>query len=265
MVDATDYETITLEQDGAVAILTLNRPGKFNAVSLAMHRDLAHALRQVGRSSSVRALVITGAGKGFCAGQDLSEFGSHGDDFRVDDHVRDTFNRMVLSLRELPMPVIAAVNGVAAGAGASLALAADLRICSEHASFLQAFIRIGLVPDTGSTWLLPYLVGISRALELAWSGDPVDAQRAVEIGMASEVVPAEQLMERTLDRARQLATQPTRAIALTKRAMYRSLSSTFADALEYEAQLQQVAAGTQDHREGVLAFLEKRTPAFTGR
>lgn len=259
------FDSVELTRDGAVAVLTLSRPEKYNAVNQAMHRDLQQALRAIQRDRDVRALVFTGAGKAFCAGQDLTEFGSHGDDFRVDEHIRNTFNRFVLGLRELELPVIAAVNGIAAGAGASLALACDLRVCSTRASFLQAFVRIGLVPDTGSTWLLPHLVGVSRALELAWSGEPVSAERAVEIGMANRVVEHEHLMNETMALARQLAAMPTRALGLTKRAIYRAQTASFADALEYEAQLQQAAVRTNDHAEGVAAFLEKREPAFTGR
>jgi 2-(1,2-epoxy-1,2-dihydrophenyl)acetyl-CoA isomerase len=261
----SDTPTVELRRADNVATLALNRPEKYNAVNMQMHRELAAALATIRRDADIRALVITGNGKAFCAGQDLTEFGSHGPDFRVDDHVRATFNRFVMGLRELPIPVIAAVNGVAAGAGASLALAADLRICSDRASFMQAFVRIGLVPDTGSTWLLPHLIGIERALELAFTGAPVDAARAVELGMATRVVEHEHLTDEVQEFATALASQPTQALGLTKRAMYRSLTCTFDDALEYEAQMQQYAAHTTDHREGVQAFLEKREPVFVGR
>lgn len=259
-----EFETITLDRQGGVALLTLARPEKFNAVNSAMHRDLQVALRSLGTDRQVRALVITGTGKAFCAGQDLGEFVALDESFRYDEHVRSTFNRVVLGLRELPLPVIAAVNGVAAGAGASLALACDMRICSDRARFIQAFGRIGLVPDTGSTWFLPQLVGIGKALELAWTGEPVDAAAAVELGMANAVVAHEDLHARSLELAARLAEMPTRALAMTKRAMYKATTSTLAEALEYEAQLQQVAARTSDHREGLAAFAEKRDPVFTG-
>lgn len=261
MATDTAFETISYSCGQDVATITLRRPERFNAINAAMHRELAVALRQATRDGA-RALVLTGDGKAFCSGIDLKEVGMTPG--RIDDLVRATFNRLALSLRELPMPVIAAVNGVAAGAGASLALCCDLRVCSDRASFMQAFVRIGLVPDTGSTWLLPHLVGISRALELAWTGDPVDAEAAVAMGMASEVVPHDELAAVATERARRLASMPTRAIAMTKHAMYRALTSTFADALEHEAQLQQQAVLTDDHREGIVAFFEKREPSFTG-
>ena len=259
-----DFDMIKLETDGGVAELTLSRPEKYNAVNMQMHGELASALKQLQRDRDLRAVIFTGEGKGFCAGQDLAEFGMFPDDHRVDDHVRTTFNRFVLGLRELPVPVIGAINGIAAGAGASLALATDVRLMADNATLLQAFIRIGLVPDTGSTWLLPQLVGMQKALELAWTGDSVDAVTAVDLGLALRVVPAAELMTEARAFAHRLAAMPTRAIGMTKRAMYRSLTTTFADALEYEAQLQQVAVHTHDHREGVMAFLEKRDPAFTG-
>ncbi len=256
--------TIELTREGAVAVLKLNRPDKYNAVDRAMHKEFAGALRELQRDGDVRAVVLAAEGKAFCSGQDLREFEQAPDDFRIDTHVRTTFNRVALGLRELPKPVIAAVNGVAAGAGASLALCADLRICGESALFMQAFMKIGLVPDTGSTWLLPHLVGISRALELAWSARPVDAREALAIGLCNEVVADDVLLQTAVERAQQLAQMPTAAIGMTKRAMYRALTTDFADALEYEAQLQQVAGATADHSEGLLAFREKREPVFTG-
>ncbi len=261
----SDTPVVELTRTGNVGVLALNRPEKYNAVNAQMHRELAAALKAISRDPDIRALVLTGNGKAFCAGQDLTEFGSQPDDFRIDDLVRATFNRFVLGLRSLPIPVIAAVNGIAAGAGASLALAADLRFCSDQAVFMQAFVRIGLIPDTGGTWLLPHLIGIERALELAFTGEPVDAHRAVELGMATRVVEHDALMDETIAYAADLAARPTIALGLTKRAMYRSLTCTYDDALEYEAQLQQFAAQTSDHHEGVMAFLEKRDPVFTGR
>lgn len=262
---AGDPETITLDHDGPVAVLTLSRPQKYNAVNAAMQRDLQGALRTLAADPGVRALLVTGAGKAFCAGQDLAEFSAVDESFRYDEHVRATFNRLVLGLRELPLPVIAAVNGVAAGAGASLALACDLRICSDRASFVQAFARIGLVPDTGSTWFLPQLVGVGKALELAWTGEAVDGAEAVALGMANSVVPHEQLQPRALELAQRLASMPTRALGMTKRAIYRGATSTLPEALEYEAQLQQVASRTSDHHEGIAAFTQKRPPVFAGR
>ncbi len=264
---APELETIDYAVADGVATIALNRPDKRNAINMQLHKDLAAALRLVTRDRSVRALVITGRGKGFCAGQDLTEFmmAKADESFRVDDHVRKTFNRTIMTLRGLEIPVIAAINGVAAGAGWSLALAADIRFASDDASFTQAFSKIGLVPDTGSTWFLPELIGTSRTLELAYTGDVIDAAKALDWGLVNFVVPADELTTRAQEYAARLAAMPTLALGMTKRAVYRATTSTLEDALEYEAQVQQRAAKSDDHVEGVTAFLEKRDPAFTGR
>ena len=264
---AQAFETIEYEVRDGVATIALNRPEKRNAINMQVHADLAAALRLVQRDDAARALLLTGRGPAFCAGQDLGEFGMAraAEDFRVDEHVRNTFNRLMLTLRGLALPVIAAVNGFAAGAGWSLALAADIRFASEDAKFTQAFSKIGLVPDTGSTWFLPELIGTSRSLELAYTGDPIDAQRALDWGLVNFVVAGDELEARAHAYAARLASMPTRALGLTRRAIYRATTSTFEDALEYEAQLQQYAAASEDHVEGVMAFLEKRDAVFTGR
>lgn len=267
MSEAPTLETIEYDVADGVATIALNRPDKRNAINMQLHGDLAAALRLVARDTTVRALVITGRGKGFCAGQDLSEFmmAKADDSFRVDEHVRTTFNRMIMTLRGMEVPVIAAINGFAAGAGWSLALAADIRFCSEDAQFTQAFSRIGLVPDTGSTWFLPELIGTSRALELAFTGDVIDAQKALDWGLVNFVTGADELEARTHEYAVRLAAMPTLALGMTKRAVYRATTTTLEDALEHEAQVQQRAAKSDDHVEGVTAFLEKRPPVFTGR
>lgn len=264
---APTLETIEYEVRDAVATIALNRPDKRNAINMQLHRDLAAALKLVRRDGSVRALVLTGRGAGFCAGQDLTEFmmAKADESFRVDDHVRQTFNRTIMTLRELPFPVIAAINGVAAGAGWSLALAADIRIAADNARFTQAFSKIALVPDTGSTWFLPELIGTSRTLELAYTGDVIDATKALDWGLVNQIVPADELDARAHEYAARLAAMPTKALGLTKRAVYRATTTTLADALEHEAQVQQHAAASDDHVEGVTAFLEKRDPVFTGR
>lgn len=263
---APKLETIDLEIRDGVATIALDRPDKYNAINFQLHADLTAALKLVGRDRSVRALLITGRGRGFCAGQDLGEFAiaRASEDFRVDEHVRTTFNRTIMTIRSMELPVIAAVNGVAAGAGWSLALAADIRIASDNATFTQAFSKIGLVPDTGSTWFLPELIGTSRTLELAFTGDPIDAAKALDWGLVNRVVPADELDEVAFAYAARLAAMPTLALGLTKRAVYRATTATLEDALEYEAQLQQRAAATDDHVEGVMAFLEKRDAAFVG-
>ena len=262
----TAFELVDLSIADGVATIALNRPDKRNAINMQLHLDLAAALKAVQRDRSVRALLITGRGAGFCAGQDLAEFMAAKADpsFRADEHVRATFNKTVAALRALPYPVIAAVNGMAAGAGWSLALAADIRIAADDAGFTQAFSKIGLVPDTGSTWFLPELIGTSRTLQLAFTGDVLDAQTALDWGLVNEVVPAAELLEHATRYATRLAAMPTSALGMTKRAVYRATTTTLDEALEYEAQLQQRAVNTHDHVEGVMAFLEKRQPAFTG-
>lgn len=263
----SDFQTIELViGDDHVATLTLNRPEKKNAINQVMHAELAAAVKQVARSNA-RVLVLAAEGTAFCSGQDLTEFGlaAASDEFRVDEHVRSTYNKLILAMRDLPMPVIGAIHGVAAGAGASLALATDIRICGRSASFIQAFVRVGLVPDTGSTWFLPHMVGTAKALELAWSGRPVGADEAERIGLVNTVVDDDKVLDTAHEWAQQLAQLPPRAIGMTKKAVYRSVNVTLADALEYEAQVQHVAAATEDHREGVMAFLEKRPPEFAGR
>lgn len=265
--EAPTLETIEYEVREGVATIALNRPEKRNAINMQLHRDLAAALKAATRDRSVRALLLTGRGPGFCAGQDLTEFSMARADpqFRVDEHVRQTFNRTITTLRGLELPVVAAVNGVAAGAGWSLALAADIRFASDDARFTQAFSKIGLVPDTGSTWFLPELIGTSRTLELAFTGEVIDAATALDWGLVNRVVPADDLQTAAHAYAARLAAMPTLALGLTKRAVYRATRATLADALEYEAQLQHRAAASEDHVEGVTAFLEKRDPAFTGR
>lgn len=261
------FETIAYEVTNSVAIITLDRPEKRNAINQQMHRDIAAALRLVQKDKDVRALLIEGRGAGFCAGQDLAEFSLARSDsqFRIDEHVRKTFNRTITTIRSLELPVIAAVQGVAAGAGWSLALAADIRIAADNAQFTQAFSKIGLVPDTGSTWFLPELIGTSRTLELAYTGDMIDASRAMEWGLVNQVVKNEELNEAARAYSARLAAMPTLALALTRRAVYRATTTTLADALEYEAQIQQHAGSSTDHIEGVTAFLEKREPLFTGQ
>lgn len=257
-------DTIIVEQTEGVVTITLNRPDVLNAVNDQMMRELQEALRQAEREGAVRCLVITGAGRGFCSGQDLRDRASPGG-FSYGEHLRAGYNPIILRLRTMEKPVIAAVNGVAAGAGCSLALAADLRIASERASFVEVFSRVGLVPDSGSTWLLPRLVGMGKALELAYTAGPVDAQEAHRIGLVNRVVPHDDLMSQTMDLARRLAAGPTKAYGLTKRAIAFALTATLEAALNYEADLQEIAGRSADHREGVTAFLEKRQPRFKGQ
>ena len=248
-------------REGAVLTIALNRPDKLNAFDAATHKAFAGALKEAA-DPDVRAVVLTGTGRGFCVGQDLAELSDSERD--VAALLRERWNRHVLGLRGLEKPVLAAVNGAAAGAGLSLACACDLRIAADSAAFVPAFVNVGLVPDTGGSWLVPRLLGYARAFEWMCSGRKIDAGEALAWGLVTEVVPADQALGRTQERARELAALPTRAIAMTKRLFERAASSKLADQLELEAQLQLAATRTGDFAEGVAAFLEKREPRFTG-
>ncbi|WP_423224906.1 enoyl-CoA hydratase-related protein [Candidatus Amarolinea aalborgensis] len=258
-------ETIHYQVTGAVATIVLNRPEKLNAFNEQMTRETMAAFAQADQDDGVRVIVLTGAGRGFSAGQDLEDLQRRPADLSIGDHLRRGYNALVLSMRTIEKPVITAINGVAAGAGMSIALAGDFRLASDKASFIQAFIKIGLIPDSGSTWLLPRLIGPTRALELMSTGDRLSAHDALAWGLINRVIPAEEFEATVAAWAQRLAEAPTRALGLTKRAFNQALTSTLAEALEVEAVLQDVAGATADSREGVQAFLEKRAPVFTGR
>ena len=259
-------DTLLVTSDGGVTTLTLNRPDKLNAFNDELLSALGDALKKAERDAATRCLVITGAGRGFSAGQDLASVQARGEGeaFSYRQHLVRHYNPIIERLRALEKPVIAAVNGVAAGAGASLALACDLRLASESASFVQAFIGVGLIPDNGSTWFLPQMIGFPRAFELAVTGRKVPAAEALALGIVNHVYPADQLMAEAAALAARLAAAPTKAIGLTKRAMNRAAGTSLTDALDYEAHLQEVAGRTADHKEGVTAFLEKRAAQFIG-
>ncbi|MCA1669022.1 MAG: enoyl-CoA hydratase/isomerase family protein [Thermomicrobia bacterium] len=263
------YETLLAETVDGVLTLTLNRPDVLNAVTDTMLRELQDALRGAERDAAVRCIVLTGAGRGFCAGQDISGVAEpqphDGERPSIGDHLRGGYNPIVRRIRAIEKPVIAAVNGVAAGAGANLALACDLRIASAEASFVQAFVKIGLVPDSGGTLFLPLLVGYAKAAELAFTGDRIRAEESLRLGLVNQVVPVAALMETTHALAARLAALPTRAIGLTKRAFNRAMMPDLDAVLDYEADMQEIAGRTQDYREGVAAFREKRPPSFTGQ
>jgi len=261
------YETLLSETTDGVLTLTLNRPDVLNAVTDTMLAELQEAFRGADREASVRCVVLTGAGRGFCAGQDLNvqSEATNGRRPSVGEHLRQGYNPLVRRIRSIEKPVIAAVNGVAAGAGANIALACDLRVASETASFVQAFVKIGLVPDSGGMLFLPMLVGYAKAAELAFTGDRIGAEECLRLGLVNQVVPADALMEKTHELAARLAALPTRAIGLTKRAFNRAMMPNLDAVLEYEADMQEIAARTEDYREGVAAFRERRTPTFTGR
>jgi 2-(1,2-epoxy-1,2-dihydrophenyl)acetyl-CoA isomerase len=253
---------VETQRDGGVVTITLNRPDVLNAFDSAMHAAFKEALGEAG-DPDVRAVVLTGAGRGFCVGQDLNEFKEAAGD--IGERLRSTYNPNVRALRALEKPVIAAVNGPAAGAGLSLACACDLRLAATSASFVPAFVSIGLVPDTGATYFVARLLGYSRAFEWLCSGRALSAADAHAWGLVAEVVGDGRLLARAADVAATLAALPTRAIGLTKRLLERAALSSLEDQLELEADLQTEAAQSADFKEGVAAFLEKREPRFSGR
>lgn len=260
--------TILISNDGAVQTITLNRPDSLNAFNDLMLKELSKAVRAAEKDPAVRCLVFTGAGRGFSSGQDLAEVRERSNKdqpLELGSHLRAMYNPLILKIRTIEKPVIASVNGVAAGAGCSLALACDIRIAAESASFIEAFIKVGLVPDSGSTFMLPRLIGVSRAMEMAFTGRKIKTDEALRIGLVNQVVPDDQLAEETAKFARKLADLPTRAIGLTKRAINAAWRADLETQLDYEAMLQTTAGQTQDHREGVTAFLEKRQPTFQGK
>jgi len=248
-------------RDGAVLTITLNRPDVLNAFNADLHRALSAALTDA-QADDVRAVVITGAGRGFCVGQDLTEFREAPGD--IGERLRGNYHPNILALRRLEKPVLAAVNGPAAGAGLSFACACDLRLAAASATFVPAFINIGLVPDSGGTYFVRRLLGTARAFEWMTSGRRLSAVEALEWGLVSEVVEDEKFAERAAERAAELAGMPTRGIGLTKRLFDHAENATLEEQLELEAQLQTAATKTADFREGVDAFLEKREPRFEG-
>ncbi len=260
---APAFADLRYEVVDRVATVTLDRPAALNAMTVALKVSLLGALREAGRDRSVRAVILIGAGRAFCAGQDLRER-LDPDAAPLEVELRERYNPIVAAMRELPKPIVGAINGVAAGAGASFALACDLRVAADGATFALAFGRVGLVPDCGATWLLPRLVGPARAAEMAFAGTSIDAAEAERIGLVSRVVPPEQLLDAAGALARSAAAGSPTAVALTKRALQRALEAGWAETLEYEADLQGVAGRTADHAEGIVAFLDKRPPSFTG-
>ncbi|SFL44359.1 2-(1,2-epoxy-1,2-dihydrophenyl)acetyl-CoA isomerase PaaG [Rugamonas rubra] len=262
-----NYDTILFEIADGIAKLTLNRPDKLNSFTQQMHEEVRDAMRQVNADKSVRVFVLGGAGRGFCAGQDLSdravEPGSKGVD--LGDSVEQNYAPLVLALRALPMPVICAVNGVAAGAGANLALACDIVLAAKSASFVEVFCKLGLIPDTGGTYFLPRLVGSARAMGMAMLGEKLTAEKAEAWGLIWKCVPDEELAAETDKLARHFASAPTKGLAFTKQALHASAQNTLQQQLTLECGMMSELGNSEDYREGVAAFMAKRAPQFQGK
>jgi 2-(1,2-epoxy-1,2-dihydrophenyl)acetyl-CoA isomerase len=257
------YETITYEKKQGVATITLNRPQSLNAFVPQMNQEVLAALKDGERDQEVRCFMITGAGRAFCAGQDLKgrtpeQKGSLG------ASLREKYNPLIRQIRQMAKIVVAAVNGVAAGAGCNLALACDLRVASEEAKFIQSFVRVGLAPDSGGSFILPRLVGLSKAMEMLLLGDTIDAQEALRIGLVARVFSAADFAHAAREVVERVAAAP-RGIGLIKRAVNHANLPSLESDLEYEAHLQEIAGRSSDYDEGVRAFLEKRAPVFTGK
>lgn len=260
--------TVKLTIERNVAIIRLNRPQVYNAINDQMSRELIEVLKETGENQEVRAVVLTGEGKAFCSGQDLGDrtvVQKQEKPLSLGESVRTRYNPMVLAITGMKKPVVAAVNGVAAGAGCSLALACDFRFITPKTRFIEAFARIGLSLDSGSSYFLPRLVGLEKALEIAMTGREVNAEEALQIGLASRMVESDKLQEEAFAFARNLAKGPTIGLGLIKQTIYQAMECTLSEALENEAIAQETAGKTRDFREGVQAFIEKRKPDFEGK
>jgi 2-(1,2-epoxy-1,2-dihydrophenyl)acetyl-CoA isomerase len=261
-----NFEHIKFTMNNGIAVLTLNRPDKLNSFTQAMHMEVRSALVAVKTSPTARVLLLTGAGRGFCAGQDLSdravEPGSEGVD--LGESVETWYAPLVMALKALPVPVICAVNGVAAGAGANLALACDIVLAGKSASFVEVFCKLGLIPDTGGTWHLPRLVGHARAMGMALLGEKISAEKAEQWGLIWKCVPDEALMDQAMAMAVHFSTAPTKGLAYTKQAIQASYANTLAEQLKLEGLMMRELGYTADYKEGVAAFMGKRPPNFKG-
>ncbi len=261
------YKTVQVSIAEGVAKVVLNRPDVLNALNGQLLDELNTALKDLETDPQVRCVVVTGSGRAFCAGADLGELRSQylqGTAPDLGDSLRRRFNPIVERIRRMEKPVIALVNGAAAGAGLGIAMACDIKIASDKATFVEAFAKVGLVPDSGTSFFLPRLLGVSKAMELAFTGQGIDASTAEKLGLVNKVVEHDELEKAGLEMASKLAAGPTRGFGLSKKAINRALESGFQEALQYEAYLQEIAGRTRDHREGVVAFFEKRKPTFNG-
>ena len=258
------YQTLLYELREGVLTITMNRPDVFNAFNEQMKKEMNEAFKEADRDSAVRCIVLRGAGeKAFCSGQDLKEHA--GSKRSLKESLEKSYNPLVRKMRSIEKPVIGMINGVAAGAGLSVALACDMRIMSSTAKLIEVFIRIGLVPDSGSHWFLPRLVGMAKAFEYASTGRDISADEAERVGLVNRSVPPDQLEKATMELATSFAKAPTKAIGLIKRTLNKALASDLDTILDYEACIQEIAASTNDHKEGISAFLEKRAAQFKGK
>lgn len=259
------FETLLYSLSNNICTITLDRPEVYNALNEQMKKDINDALKEAEKDTSVRCLVLRGAGeKAFCSGQDLKEHAGNGPHRSLKESLEKSYNPMVRRMRSMEKPIIGMINGVAAGAGLSIALACDYRIMADNAKLIEVFIRIGLVPDSGSHWFLPRLVGMARAFEYSALGDDISAAEAERVGLVNKVVPSGELEKMTMAIAERLAKAPTKAIGIIKRTLNKALTSDLDSLLQYEAIMQETASLTDDHHEGVRSFLEKRAPQFKG-
>ena len=258
-----DYEGIILDKEAGIATITLNRPEQLNAISPAMAQSLVRALDDIDKDDSLKVVIITGAGRGFCSGADISTF--EGMDKMSHKEMGDALRRWTLPLYNFPKPTIAAINGAATGAGLSWAMLCDIRIASEKARFSSAFIRVALVPDTGASYLLPRIAGSAKAMELMLTGDIIDAAEAQRLGIVNKVVPEQELMKEARQLAERMARGPSIAIGLTKQAIKRGVHNNLEQQVEFESFAQHICLKTEDNKEAARAFFEKRQPEFKGR
>jgi 2-(1,2-epoxy-1,2-dihydrophenyl)acetyl-CoA isomerase len=260
----TEYKNLLTEEAGAVLTVQLNRP-KANALDERMVDELLDVLKRAAGDEAIRCLVLTGAGRTFSAGQDIGIILERQGTISFREHLQRTYNRVIMRMRQIEKPIVGAINGAAAGAGLGIALATDIRLAAESARFVFGFTGIGLTADSGTSLSLPLLVGLSRATEMAFTNEPLSAERALAYGLVNRVVPDSDLPAAVAETAARLASGPTRALGLTKRAFNRGILGSLERALDYESYLQDIACRTQDHREGMQAFLEKRPPKFLGK
>jgi 2-(1,2-epoxy-1,2-dihydrophenyl)acetyl-CoA isomerase len=258
------YQFLLFHQDNGVATISLNRPEVYNALNDEITFELQDALKAVAKDESIRVVVLTGEGKAFCSGQDLKA-GSPGEKRSFMDSLHKRYNPIIRAMRNLPKPIIGRLNGVAAGAGCSIALACDVIVAAEEATMIEVFINIGLVPDSGSSYFLPRAIGMAKAFELCSMGNRVKAKEALELGLINKVVAADELDAVVKEYADYYAQAPTKAIGLIKKMLQKAMTSSLEDMLEYEAYAQEIAGSSRDYKEGVTAFLEKRKPIFVGK